>query len=66
MAEPIEMPFGLWAQVGSRNHVLDEVQITVCATTIFRGQDMPGHEWRHCCQLVKNGWTDRDAIFVVD
>jgi len=21
-AEPIEMPFGLWAQVGSRNHVL--------------------------------------------
>jgi len=23
-AEPVEMPFGLWAQVGSRNHVLDE------------------------------------------
>ena len=25
--EPIQMPFGLWAQVGSRNHALDEVQI---------------------------------------
>ena len=23
-AEPIEMPFGLWTQVGPRNHVLDE------------------------------------------
>jgi len=23
MAEPIEMSFGLWAQVSSRNHVLD-------------------------------------------
>jgi len=26
-AEPIEMPFGLWAQSGSRNHELDGVQI---------------------------------------
>jgi len=24
-AEPIEMPFGLWAQVGPGNHVLDGV-----------------------------------------
>jgi len=23
-AEPIEMPFGLWTQMGPRNHVLDE------------------------------------------
>jgi len=27
MAEPIQIPFGLWARVGSRNHVLDGVQI---------------------------------------
>jgi len=61
------MPFGLWARVGSRNHVLYKVHVTIiCATTIFREQDMPRHEWRHCCQLVKNGWTDRDAICVVD
>ena len=24
-AEPIEMPFGLWAWIGTRNHVLDGV-----------------------------------------
>jgi len=23
MAEPIEMPFGLWTHMGPRNHVLD-------------------------------------------
>jgi len=31
MAEPIEMPFGLWARIGPRNHVLglDGVQIPI-------------------------------------
>jgi len=24
MAKPMKMPFGLWTQVGPRNHVLDE------------------------------------------
>jgi len=28
MAEMIKMPFDLWAGVGSRNHVLDGVQIS--------------------------------------
>ena len=28
MAEPIEMPFGLWTQVGPMNDVLDGVQMT--------------------------------------
>jgi len=27
MAEPIEMPLGMWPWVGPRNHVLDGVQI---------------------------------------
>ena len=27
MAEPIELPFGLWTRVGPRNHVLDWFQI---------------------------------------
>ena len=27
-AEPIQMPFGLWARMGPRNHVLDGIQIT--------------------------------------
>ena len=36
MAEPIEMPFSLWAPMGPRNHVLDGVQIhsaVTCAKT---------------------------------
>jgi len=41
MAEPIEMPFGLWAWVGSRNRVLDGVHIGRCDGAIFRGKDMP-------------------------
>ena len=37
-AESIEMPFGLWARMGPRNHVLDgvpEVLREVVMTTIF-------------------------------
>ena len=29
-AEPIEMPFGMWDQMGPMNHVLDGVQIPPC------------------------------------
>jgi len=29
IAEPIEMPFGLWARIGPRNHVLDGVHIPI-------------------------------------
>jgi len=43
-AEPIEMPFGLWTQLGARNHVLDPP----CEWAIIRGKDMPGHAQRHC------------------
>jgi len=41
MAEPIEMPFGLWTRVGSRNHVFDGAQIPHWKGN-FRGKDMPG------------------------
>jgi len=37
-AEPIEMPFGLWARIGLRNHVLDgspEVLRVVAMATFF-------------------------------
>jgi len=37
-AEPIEMPFGLWAPIGPRNHVLDgspEVLRDVATATNF-------------------------------
>jgi len=46
-AEPIEMPFGLWARVGSKNHVLDGVQIPLCKGTIFRGEGIPRHVQQH-------------------
>jgi len=38
MAEPIEMPFGLWARMGPRNHVLDgspEVLRDIAMVTTF-------------------------------
>ena len=47
-AEPIDMPSGLWARVGSRKfHVLDGVHIAPCEGTIFRGKDIPVHARRH-------------------
>jgi len=36
-ADPIDMPFGLWTRVGTRNHVLDGDPGHQCAGTIFRG-----------------------------
>jgi len=41
MAEPIEMPFGLWTRVGKKKHVLDGVQIIPCKWTILRGKERP-------------------------
>jgi len=41
MAAPIEMPFGLWARMGRRNHVLDGgpvVMRDVAMATNFRTQ----------------------------
>ena len=36
-AEPIEMPFGLWARMGQKNHVSDEVQIPM-GRVDFKGE----------------------------
>jgi len=36
LAEPIEMPFAVWTQVGPRNHVLDKV-CTPCEGAILGG-----------------------------
>jgi len=40
-AELIEMPFGLWAWVGSTNHALDGVQISLWEEVILRGKGRP-------------------------
>jgi len=42
-AEPIEMPFGMWTWVDSRNHILDGVQIGLCDGTTGRKVASPGH-----------------------
>jgi len=41
-AEPIEMPLALWFRVGSRNHVLDGVQIPLCEGAILGERTCPG------------------------
>jgi len=65
-AQLIEMPFGLRTRVGPRNHVLDgRGQIAACEGAIFTGKDMRGHAWQDSA-VQKNGWTDRDAVCVVD
>jgi len=38
MAETIEMTFGFWTRVGTRNHVLDVAPDRPKRTGIFRGQ----------------------------
>jgi len=43
-AEPIQMPYGLWARVGSRNHVLHGVQIAACELQFLGGNDIPEHD----------------------
>ena len=45
-AEQIKMPFGLWAWVGSRNHVLHGGPDPHAQKSNFRGQVMPGHAQR--------------------
>ena len=42
-AESIKIPFGLRAWVGSKNHVLDGVQVPQCEGAIFMGEGMPTH-----------------------
>jgi len=42
-AEPIEMPFGLWARMGPRNHVRDGVQISP-----LEGGDFEAERAAHC------------------
>jgi len=57
-AEPIEMSFGLWTQVGPRNHIFDGGPGLPMRTSNFeRTRGGP---------LCKNGQTGRDAIWEVD
>jgi len=46
-AELLEMPLELWAQVSSRNNVLDGVTDAPCKGAVFRGKEL-------CSELCKN------------
>jgi len=41
IAQPVEMAFGLWTQVGLRNHVLDAGSNRPLGGSNFGGKDMP-------------------------
>ena len=52
-AEPIDMPFGLWARVSSRNHVLDGGPDRPMRRAIFRGKDMPDDTAVSCAKMAE-------------
>ena len=56
-AEPIEVLFGIWTNVGPRNHLVHGVQIVPCEGAIFRGKDMPVHARRrtavNCAKMAE-------------
>ena len=60
------MPFGLRTRVGSRNHVLDGSPDRPMQRGNFLGEKHARACTALCCKLSKNGWTDRNAVWVVD
>jgi len=48
------MPLALWFRVGSRNHVLDVVQIPLCEGAIFGERTCRGMSDELCRELCKN------------
>ena len=57
---------GLWARLGSRNHVLVNALDPPWDWAIFRGR-RGIVKYRDALRwAVQNGWTDRDAVWVVD
>ena len=65
-AKPNEMPYGLWARVNSRNHVLDAGPDCPMRRDNFGGKHVRACLARLPCEACKNGWTDRDAVWTVD
>ena len=58
MAEPIEMPFGLWTRMGPRNLVLCGFQIPLGKGLFWKGKGHPIVKCRTLCrELCKNDWT---------
>jgi len=67
LAEPIEMPFGLWTRVGPRNHVglLHGVPNQWERAFLGAGGQLQSIGTR-CRELCKNDWTVQDTVWVMD
>ena len=64
-AEPIQMPFGLWTWLDPRKHVLMG-PTSHAKGQLLRERTCLGIPDDTCCELWKNGWTDRFAVWVID
>jgi len=65
-AEPIQMLFGLRTWVVARNHVFDGGPDLPMRRAILRGKGRPSVKYGTLCgHLCKNGWTSRDAVWVI-
>ena len=53
--EPIEMPFGLWARTGSRNHELDWGPDPPREGAILGERVAHCKVWTFCRELCRNG-----------
>jgi len=56
-AEPVEMPFGFWTQVGPANHGMIGVQITACEGAVLgeRICQLTCHSWRRQMHMSAAG-----------
>jgi len=66
MAEPIEMPFGLWTQIDPRKHVLHGSPDPRATGQFLCKEHVRACPTILCHELCKNGWIDQDAVWVVD
>jgi len=60
------MPFGMLSRVDPRKHVLDGVQIPLGKGQFWGEGHAPTCPTTLWYKLCKNGWTDRDAVWVMD
>jgi len=57
-AEPTEMPFGLWTQVGPRNHVLDGGQDPPCKGQFWGGKRVAIVKYKDTLQQAVKKWLN--------
>jgi len=60
-AAPIEIPFGLWARMGRRNHVLDGGAEGRCHGNHFLAFYIWDARWRHLANAIEPSMCGGDA-----